>query len=144
MENAQYYQDIDSMIIKAQEACMAAQHNGQEIVLYQKQATPLVEIDRYRDEVERLMRPNAMRYLYRPIFDVSKMQTLGYFEYIKAYDSPFASFSEMSKYAAKVGLNKEFFAMVARHVIPRFASEKQDANWRLFTSIFQISIICWC
>lgn len=135
VENAQYYQDIDSMIIKAQEACMAAQHNGQEIVLYQKQATPLVEIDRYRDEVERLMRPNAMRYLYRPIFDVSKMQTLGYFEYIKAYDSPFASFSEMSKYAAKVGLNKEFFAMVARHVIPRFASEKQDANWRLFMQV---------
>ncbi len=43
VENAQYYQDLDSMILKAQEACMSAQHHGQEILLYQKQAAPLVE-----------------------------------------------------------------------------------------------------
>ena len=132
VENAQYYQDFDSMVLKAQEACMSAQHNGQEILLYQKQAQPLIEIDRYREEVENLMRPNSLRYLFRPIFDVSKRRTMGYFEYIKAYDSPFASFAEMSKYAAKVGLNKEFFAMIARYVIPKFASEQQEPDLRLF------------
>ena len=132
VENAQYYQDLDSMISKAQEACMSAQHNGQEILLYQKQATSLVETERYRQEVENLMRPNSLRFLFRPIFDVSKRRTLGYFEYVKAYDSPFASFSEMSKYAARVGLNKEFFAMVCRYVIPKFASESQEDHWRLF------------
>ena len=126
VENAQYYQDLDSMILKAQEACMSAQHNGQEILLYQKQATPLVEINRYKEEIERLMRPNNLRYLFRPIFDVSKRRTLGYFQYVKAYNSPFASFAEMSKYAAKVGMNKEFFAMIARYVIPKFASERQE------------------
>ena len=132
VENAQYYQDLDSMILKAQEACMSAQHNGQEILLYQKQATPLVEINRYKEEIERLMRPNNLRYLFRPIFDVSKRRTLGYFQYVKAYNSPFASFAEMSKYAAKVGMNKEFFAMIARYVIPKFASERQEDHWRLF------------
>ena len=132
VENAQYYQDLDSMISKAQEACMSAQHHGQDILLYQKQAAPLVEIDRYREEVENLMRPNSLRYLFRPIFDVSKRCTIGYFEYIKAYNSPFASFAEMSKYAAKVDMSKEFFAMIARYVIPKFASEKQEEYWRLF------------
>ena len=132
VENAQYYQDLDSMILKAQEACMSAQHHGQEVLLYQKQAAPLVEIDRYREEVENLMRPNSMRYLFRPIFDVAKQRTIGYFEYVKAYDSPFASFQEMSKYAAKVDLSKEFFAMIARYVIPKFANEKQEDYWRLF------------
>ena len=132
VENSQYYQDFDSMVVKAQEACMSAQHHGQEILLYQKQAAPLIELDRYREEVENLMRPNSLRYLFRPIFDVSKRKTIGYFEYIKAYDSPFASFAEMSKYAAKVDMSKEFFAMIARYVIPKFASEKQDNNWRLF------------
>ena len=132
VENAQYYQDLDSMIAKAQEACMSAQHNGQEVLLYQKQATSLVETERYRQEVENLMRPNSLRFLFRPIFDVSKRRTLGYFEYVKAYDSPFASFAEMSKYAARVGLNKEFFAMIARYVIPKFASEAQEDHWRLF------------
>ena len=132
VENAQYYQDLDSMILKAQEACMSAQHHGQEVLLYQKQATPLVEIDRYKEEVENLMRPNSLRYLFRPIFDVAKRRTLGYFEYVKAYNSPFTSFSEMSKYAAQVGMSKDFFAMIARYVIPKFASEKQEDYWRLF------------
>ena len=132
VENAQYYQDLDSMIYKAQEACMSAQHHGQEILLYQKQAAPLVEIDRYREEVENLMKPNSLRYLFRPIFDVKKRKTMGYFEYIKAYNSPFASFAEMSKYASKVNMSKEFFAMIARYVIPKFASEKQEDYWRLF------------
>ena len=132
VENAQYYQDLDSMILKAQEACMSAQHNGQEILLYQKQAAPLVEIDRYREEVENLMQPNSIRYLFRPIFDVSKRRTIGYFEYVKAYNTPFTSFAEMSKYASKVNMSKEFFAMIAKYVIPKFASEKQEDYWRLF------------
>ena len=132
VENAQYYQDLDSMILKAQEACMSAQHNGQEILLYQKQAAPLVEIDRYREEVENLMQPNSIRYLFRPIFDVSKRRTIGYFEYVKAYNTPFTSFAEMSKYSSKVNMSKEFFAMIARYVIPKFASEKQEDHWRLF------------
>jgi len=132
VENAQYYQDFDSMVVKAQEACMSAQHNGQEILLYQKQAAPLIELDRYREEVENLMKPNSLRYLFRPIFDVSKRKTIGYFEYIKAYDSPFASFAEMSKYAAKVDMSKQFFAMISRYVIPKFASEKQSDDLRLF------------
>ena len=132
VENAQYYQDLDSMILKAQEACMSAQHHGQEILLYQKQAAPLVEIDRYREEVENLMQPNSIRYLFRPIFDVKKRCTIGYFEYVKAYNTPFTSFAEMSKYASKVDMSKEFFAMIARYVIPKFASEKQEDFWRLF------------
>ena len=132
VENAQYYQDFDSMVVKAQEACMSAQHNAQEILLYQKQAAPLIEINRYREEVENLMRPNSLRYLFRPIFDVSKRKTIGYFEYVKAYDSPFASFAEMSKYAAKVDMSKEFFATISRYVIPKFASEKQEDDLRLF------------
>ncbi len=132
VENAQYYQDLDSMILKAQEACMSAQHHGQEILLYQKQAAPLVELDRYREEVENLMLPNSLRYLFRPIFDVKKARTIGYFEYVKAYNTPFTSFAEMSKYASKVNMSKEFFAMIARYVIPKFASEKQEDYWRLF------------
>ena len=132
VENAQYYQDLDSMILKAQEACMSAQHHGQEILLYQKQAAPLVEIDRYKEEVENLMQPNSLRYLFRPIFDVAKRRTIGYFEYVKAYNTPFTSFAEMSKYASKVDMSKEFFAMIARYVIPKFASEKQEDYWRLF------------
>ena len=132
VENAQYYQDLDSMILKAQEACMSAQHHGQEILLYQKQAAPLLELNRYREEVENLMQPNSLRYLFRPIFDVKKRSTIGYFEYVKAYNTPFTSFAEMSKYAAKVDMSKEFFAMIARYVIPKFASEKQEDYWRLF------------
>ena len=132
VENSQYYQDLEMMIFKAQEACMSAQHNGQEVLLYRRQATPLVELERYKKEVENLMLPNSLRYLFRPIFDVAKRRTLGYFQYVKAYNSPFTTFAEMSKYAAKVDMSKDLFAMIARYVIPKFASERQEDHWRLF------------
>ena len=38
----------------------------------------------------------------------------------------------MSKYAAKVDMSKDLFAMIARYVIPKFASERQEDHWRLF------------
>ena len=128
------------MIEHAQNACVFAQQSGQEVVLHQKQAGQQDEKRKIEEEVDKLMRPNSLRFLFRPIFDVTKRRTLGYFEYVRAYDSPFASFAEMSKYAARSKRNKEFFAMVARYVIPKFASEKQEDHWRLFMLVSLLDI----
>lgn len=141
VENKQYYQDFDSIVTKAQEACINAQQNNQEIYLYQKSAGPMMlELNRYADEVEKLMKPNSMRYLFRPIIDVHRHRILGYFEYVRAYDSPFNNFSEMSKYAAKVGQNRELFSVVARAVIPKFANERPSPTARLFFSVSMLDI----
>ena len=141
VENKQYYQDFDSIVTKAQEACINAQQNGSEIYLYQKSSGPMVkELDRYADEINKLIKPNSMRYLFRPIIDVQRHRVLGYFEYVRAYDSPFNNFSEMSKYAAKVGRNRELFATVAKAVIPKFVSERQTATSKLFFSVSMLDI----
>ena len=39
VENAQYYQDFDSMVVKAQEACINGQHSGQEILVFKISAS---------------------------------------------------------------------------------------------------------
>ena len=141
VENKQYYQDFDSIVTKAQEACINAQQNGKEIFLYQKSAGPLtLELDRYTDEVEKLMKPNSLRYLFRPIIDVRKRRILGYFEYVRAYDSPFNNFSEMSKYAAKVGQNRQLFATVAKAVVSKFISERPSSHSRLFFLVSMLDI----
>ena len=46
----------------------------------------------------------------------------------------------MSKYAAKVGRNRDLFANVAKTIIPKFASEKPSQNCRLFLSVSMIDI----
>ena len=141
VENKQYYQDFDSIVTKAQEACINAQQNNQEIFLYQKSAGPMMlELNRYADEVEKLMKPNSLRFLFRPIIDVHKHRILGYFEYVRAYDSPFNNFPEMSKYAAKVGQNRELFGAVAKAVIPKFINERPNITLKLFFVVSMLDI----
>lgn len=142
VENAQFYQDFDMIVQKAQEACITAQQNGQDVFLYQKSRGPISqELNKFNDEVDRLLDKNNLRYLYRPIIDTSRTGSIfGYFEYVRAYGSPFSSFAEMSKYAARVGRNKELFANVAKTVIPKFFTEKPNQNCRLFLSVSMMDI----
>ena len=141
IENKQYYQDFDSIVNKAKEACINAQQSGQEIYIYQKSSGPLsAELSSYSNEIDKLMLPNSLRFLFRPIIDLSKHRVFGYFEYVRAYDSPFANFYEMSKYAAKVGKNRELFAKVAKQVIPKFASERPNITSKLFLEVSMLDI----
>lgn len=142
VENAQFYQDFDMIVQKSQEACITAQQNGQDIFIYQKSRGPIsAELNKFNDEVDRLLDKNNLRYLFRPIVDTSRTgSAFGYFEYVRAYGSPFSSFSEMSKYSAKVGRNKELFANIAKTIIPKFASEKPNQNCRLFLSVSMMDI----
>lgn len=142
VENAQFYQDFDSIVQKAQEACITAQQNDQEIFVYQKSRGPMAqELSKFNDEIEKLLDNNNLRYLFRTIVDSSRTgSAFGYFEYVRAYDSPFSNFAEMSKYAARVGRNRELFANIARTVIPKFASERPNQNCRLFLSVSMMDI----
>ena len=111
---------------------MTAQQNGQTILLYQKSVNQMLELNKYSEEVDNLMKPGNLRFLYRPIVDVTRKRVLGYFSYVKGYNTPFSSFPEMSKYAAKVGKNRELFGRVAKTIIPKFDSEKNNESLRLF------------
>ena len=142
VENAQYYQDFDMIVQKAQEACITAQQNGQDVFIYQKSRGPMSqELNKFNQEIDKLLDNNNLRYLYRPIVDASRTGTaFGYFEYVRAYNSPFSSFFEMSKYAAKVGKNKELFANIAKTVIPKFAAEKPSQTCRLFLPVSMMDL----
>ncbi|MCR5185326.1 MAG: hypothetical protein K6C32_04545 [Bacilli bacterium] len=140
IENAQYYQDFDSIVTKAQEACMSAQQNNQHVLIYQKTVNQMLELNKYSEEVDNLMRPGNLRFLFRPIIDVTRKRILGYFQYVKGYNTPFTSFSEMSKYAAKSGKNRELFSRVAKSVIPKFDNEKSSDSWRLFFNASLVDI----
>lgn len=135
LENSLFYQDFESMVSKAQEACINGQHSNQEILVFKKEANPFGEINKYKQEVEKLLKPNALRYLFRPIIDSHRKRVIGYFEYVKTYDSPFSTYGEMSKYASRFNKNKQLFATVAKYVIPKFSSESQERTWRLFLKV---------
>ncbi len=138
MENAQYYQQFDIIVQHAEEACIAAQQSNQDVMMYEKTTSPELDLAQYRDNIERLMKPSTLRYSFRPIVDITNTTVLGYFDYIKAYNSPFNSFIEMARYAEKIQENRNLLGVVARNVIPKFATGRPNAKCRLF---FELSLL---
>lgn len=132
VENSLFYQEFDSIINKGRETCMAAQQSGDNIKQYQKVIGQDNGLEKYEEQIENLIRHNNLRYLYRLVADVSRKKVLGYFAYVKGYDTPFASYNEMGKYAAMVGKNRELFAIVAKNIISKFDNEKPFETCRLF------------
>lgn len=136
VQNSLFYQDYDAIISHASETSISAHQNDSSVLLFYKSiAASNAELVRYNEEIDQLMKPGSLRYLFRPIVNVSKKNITGYFSYIKAYDSSFTSFLEMSKYAYKVDRNKELFIKVSRTIIPKFANEKPNERCKLFLSV---------
>lgn len=140
VENKQFYQDYDVIEERAREACISGQTNGKDVVLYHRNASGNVDMIKYSEQIEHLLNDGVLRYLYRPIINVKTSQTIGYFEFVKAYDSPFSSFSEMSKYASRINKNLELFTLVAKNVISKFSSEVQSSDSLLFLTVSMIDI----
>ncbi len=140
VENGQYYQDFDSILECCKEACISGQTNSQEVVFHQRNINAQNDMIQYKEQIDHILKDDVLRYLYRPIIDATKSQVIGYFEYVKAYDSPFSNFQEMSKYAARINKNVEFFATVAKHVIPKFVNENHDRGCKLFLSVSMADI----
>ena len=141
VENGQYYQDFDTIMECTKEACISGQTSGNELVVHTRNLSTPNDLEVYAEQINHIMRDSVLKYLFRPIIDVKTgNQILGYFEYVRAYDSPFSNFGEMSKYAAKINKNIDLFAHIAKHVIPRFVSENQDKNVALFLSISMVDI----
>lgn len=132
IENYQYYQDFDTIVAKAQETCISAQTSGQNVLLYQKSVNHTLEMNKYADQIDNLLQEGNLRYLFRPIINTKEHEIIGFFEYVKGYNTPFASFMEMSKYAAMVGKNRELFAVVSKYVITKFIAESKNKTQRLF------------
>lgn len=140
VSNSQFYQDFDAIVNNAEAACISAQQNNADIYLYQKSVTSQNELSKYKKEVEHLLDKDVLRYLFRPLIDVKRRSILGYFQYVRAYDSPFSSYGEMSKYAALVGKNRELFSLIAKTVVPKFASEAHNDELRLFLNVSMLDL----
>jgi len=135
VENGQYYQDFDTIMERCKEACIAGQTNEQEILLHERNINSLKATGKYEEQINHMFERDVLRYLFRPIINVKNGNTIGYFEFVKAYDSPFSNFQEMSKYAAKVNRNVDLLANVCKRVIPKFVSECIEPTAYLFLTL---------
>lgn len=133
VENAQYYQDFNAIYKTAQQACIYAEQHALESYFYTRSSKLILsETGKYSQEISRLLKPGVLRYSFRAIINATKANVIGYFNTIKAPESPFSNFMEMSKYSAKVHRNKEFFAFISKNVINTYASMKHDEKALLF------------
>ena len=136
VENAQYYQDFNAIYKTAQQACIYAEQHNLESYFYTRSSKLILsETGKYSQEISRLVKPGVLRYTFRAIINATKGSVVGYFSYIKAPESPFSNFMEMSKYSAKVHRNKEFFAFVSKNLISLYISEKHNDKAKLFMPV---------
>ncbi len=136
IENAQYYQDFNAIFKTSQQACIYAEQHQLESYFYTRSSKLILsETGKYSQEISRLLKPNILRYNFKAIINAEESKIIGYFNTIKAPESPFANFMEASKYSAKVHRNKEFFAYVSKNVISIYASENKDKDVKLFMPV---------
>lgn len=143
VENGQYYQDFEAIVKHAQEASLVADQKGEQIYFYEKTAVPELAHERYREQIDSLIKENKIRYLFSPIGNVKSRSTLGYLSFVKSYGSSFSSYYEMMEYANKCGKSRELFAVIARNIINRFAEQNQNSRNHLFyqASVFDFENI---
>ena len=89
----------------------------------------------YRTEVERIIRDNNIRYLYRAIYDAERGRIFGYEAFIRPIDSFFSTIEELKNYAIKTGDDRELFSTITRKCISRYIAERDETNLRLFFPI---------
>ena len=136
VNNSEFYQDFDGAVECVSQACIYAQQNDMSIYLYSRaNSRHIFTTKKLENQITSLFKRNNIKYLYRPIVDVSREEILGYFQYIRAYDLPFSDFYEMQKYAIKVEKNRELFSLIAKNTISRFISQSGNTSNRLFLNV---------
>ena len=133
---SQYYHHYEGLVSTSQQACIYAQQNNLKHYLFSRSVdSPVVENGKYEYEISRLLRPHALRFLFRPIVDCEKGRISSYFTYVKAFDTPFNGYLEMNKYATQIGKNKDLFSVCAKQILNTFNNEKLDPNHKVYISI---------
>ena len=133
---SQYYHNNEALVSTSQQACIYAQQNNLKHYLFSRSVnSPVVENGKYEYEISRLLRPHALRFLFRPVIDCEKGQIYSYFTYVKAFDTPFNGYLEMNKYATQIGKSKELFSVCAKQIINTFNNEKLDPNHEVYISV---------
>lgn len=138
VENVNYSQDFSLLISKAKDAAILASQSDQQILLYRSTFEEQTSVVKYKYSINDMIKNKDLRFLFRPIVDVSKKSIMGYFQYTKAYELPISNFVELSKFASKSNENRNLLAFVAKQVLPKFSSEKKGKNTKLF---FHLSLL---
>lgn len=140
VKNELFYQLFDDIIEASRTACISGQTNGKEIAEFERNVGAPSEMAKFTEQIDHILKNDVLKYMFRPILDSRQGRILGYFEYVQPHDSPFTNFKEMSKYASKINKNVDLFAIIAKHVIPKFASENHDPSVSLFLSVSMMDI----
>ena len=136
VENKLFPHNHEELIKKSIEMANMAKEEDEFCLMYEEgmRSIDLGE-NQYRSEVERLIRDKKIKYLFRPIYNVDKKKTLGYFSFPTPDGTFFDSIDELKEYAYRTEDDKELFATIATNVISRFNNQKQNDSLRLFFPI---------
>ena len=126
--------EADAIIEQARNTAALAFEGNDKVLLSEKTREILNPLSdsTYRTEVERIINEKRLTYTFRPIYDVERGKTIGYFSKASPKDTYFDSMDELKDYAVRTEDDKILFATVARETIPLFLAERPDETQSLF------------
>ncbi|MCD8209362.1 MAG: EAL domain-containing protein [Coprobacillus sp.] len=140
VENSAFYQNFDAIIRESQSAATYAHQENKIYHLHRNEVASSVENNyfQYEDQIDLLLRNDSMKYVFRHIIDVNKPEVMGYFSYVRLYNTSFSSYEEVIHYAYELNKSRDIFMKVSRNIISKFAQEvPQREKEKLF---YQVSM----
>ena len=91
----------------------------------------------YKSEVTRLIRIQGVESYFRPVIHIANKRVVvtGYMSFLKLDKSIFKDMEEFKKYAKLYEMEKDYFSLCIRKILPRFISEKENSLQKLILEI---------
>ena len=85
----------------------------------------------------RLVRIQGVESYFRPVIHIANKRVVvtGYMSFLKLDKSIFKDMEEFKKYAKLYEMEKDYFSLCIRKILPRFISEKENSLQKLILEI---------
>jgi len=136
-ENKRFPHEVDKLLSSVNSLSQGAREDNAKLMWYDEGKifeSGLTE-ENYHTEVERIISERKLKYGFRPIVNMERVNIFGYQSFVTPEDSFFGSISELKRYAVRTDDDRALFATIARNIISRFAQENSIESARLFFSI---------
>lgn len=137
VEHSYFPNDGDQIVSEARKVAELSYETNSPYTWYQvgrRSNFAMIESS-YRTEVERIINDRRLSFLFRPMFAVDKMETIGYLSDTRPIDAYFPSIEELKNYAERADDAKNLFATIAKNVVPTFLSQRLSPDDILYYPI---------
>lgn len=135
VENQYFHRDSKALMRTAANLADLAKDTNKSILFFDESASNITNDATFRTEVETIIEKGKLRYLYQPIFDLSRNRVFAYMSKAEPVDSVFPNIRELKNFAIRTDDNQKLFSTLVTHTIANFVQERGYIGLKLFVPL---------